>query len=147
MTPYRSILSFLLAIVAVFVVSCSAPTAAKPPSYTVAQIEIFQRSLNDLQQLRDRMGELPSLIQKRDWVNVGSLIHGPLGELRQKMLYLTTNLRSSEQKAAREAAREVFGHIEKIDFAAQTGNYDLAVQNYREAMKDFEAFLAKIPQA
>lgn len=143
---YRSILAGILALLTVFVVSCSSPTATKPPTYTTAQIEQIHKYVPKITELRDRMGALPSLIKNRDWVNVQTFIHGPLGSLRQDMAYLTQNLLTKEQPAARQAAREIFVHLEALDKAAQENNYDLAVENFGEAMKDFNTFLQLIPQ-
>lgn len=147
-TPrYRSILAGILALLTVFVVSCGSPTATKPPTYTTAQIEQIQKYVPKIIEMRDRMSELPSLLKDRNWVDVISLIHGPLGTLRQDMAYLTRNLLPNEQPAARKAAKDVFEHFEGIDKAAQENNYELAVQNFRDALKDLDAFVQLIPKS
>lgn len=146
MARYRSILSWILALLTVFVVSCGSPTAAKPPTYTPAQLEQIEQTASKIQAMRDRLSELATLITSRKWVDVGTFIHGPLGTLRQEMAYLSSNLLKKDQKAARETAKNVFGHLELIDKASQEGDYVVAVQNYAEAVKDFDAFLNLIPQ-
>src|SRR4028119_561762 len=98
MVRSRSILSLILAMVAVFLISCGSPTVAKvPPTYTAAQIEQIKEYAPTLLALRDRMSEIPVLIQRRDWIGVRNFIHGPLGELRLKMTYITRNLLPTDQ--------------------------------------------------
>lgn len=144
-TSYRSLLAVILAMVTALLVSCSSPTATKPPTYTpekIAQIQKFAPTLNDL---REKMAILETDIQNRDWTDVGSFIHGPLGELRQKMSYITRELLPKEQKAASAAAKDLFSRLETINSASSTGNYQTAIDNYQAALKDFDAFLQLIP--
>ena len=148
MARYRSILSLIIVIVATFLVSCGSPTVAKaPPTYTAAQIEQIQQYVPDMVALRDRMSELQMLIKRRDWIDVNNFIHGPLGELRLKMTYVTRNLLAKDQAQASEATRDLFGHLVKIEQAAESGDAPRATLNYREAVADIDTFLQLVPQA
>lgn len=143
---YRSLLAVMLTLVMTFLVSCSSPTAKKPPTYTpdkIAQIQKYAATVTDL---RETMPTLATSIQNRKWTDVGSFIHGPLGELRQKMSYVTRELLPQDQKAAKEAAQDLFSRLQDIDLATEKGNYQKAVDNYRLAIKDFDAFLQLIPE-
>ncbi len=142
---YRSLLAVMLAMVMAFLVSCSSPTATKPPTYTPEKIAQIQKYADTVTELRDKISILETNIQNRDWVEVGSFIHGPLGELRQKMSYITRELLPKDQKAAREAAKDFFTRLESIDLASSSANYQKALDNYRAALKDFDAFLQLIP--
>ena len=147
MVRYRSILSLILVIVATFLVSCGSPTAAKvPPTYTAAAIEQIQQYVPDLIALRTRMSEVPVMIQRSDWVDVSNFIHGPLGELRLKMTYVTRNLLPKDQEAARQATRDLFDDLVKIEQAAEAGDSQAAVRNYEEALAQINKFLQLIPQ-
>ena len=148
MARYRSILSLIIVIVATFLVSCGSPTVAKaPPTYTPAQIEQIQQYVPDMVALRDRMSELQMLIKRRDWIDVSNFIHGPLGELRLKMTYVTRNLLAKDQAQASEATRDLFDHLVKIEQAAESGDAPRATLNYREAVADIDTFLQLVPQA
>ena len=148
MARYRSILSLIIVIVATFLVSCGSPTVAKaPPTYTAAQIEQIQQYVPDMVALRDRMSELQMLIKRRDWIDVSNFIHGPLGELRLKMTYVTRNLLPKDQAQASEATRDLFDHLVKIEQAAASGDAPRATLNYREALGDIDTFLQVVPQA
>jgi photosystem II protein PsbQ len=147
MARYRSILSLILAFVTVFVVSCSSPTAFKPPTYTSAQLETIQGYANDLVAVRDRLPELATLIQNRKWSDVESFIHGPLGELRVQMSTVARDLLPNAQSTALETAKNVFGHLNKLDQAAKDTSYEQAIRQYAEALKDFDAFVQLLPQS
>lgn len=148
MARYRSIITFVLMLLTVFVINCTSVAAAtKAPTYSPDQIEQIQRTASDVKALRSRMQELATLIQNRKWNDVKSFIHGPYGELRAKMLGLSRSLLPDADKQAREAAKAVFGHLVRIDQAADEGNYPLAIRNYSEAIKDFDAFFQLLPNA
>lgn len=147
MVRSRSIVSLILAIVAVFLVSCGGPTAAKlPQTYTPVQIEQIQEYLPDIVSLRNRMSEIPIMIQRRDWIGVRNFIHGPLGELRLKMTYITRNLLPSQQKAAREVTRQLFDDLVKVEQAIEESNTQGAVRNYQATLADINKFLDLVPQ-
>lgn len=148
MARHRSILSLILVIVATFIVSCGGPTAAKvAPTYTATQIEQIQQYVPDLAALRDRMSEIPVFIQRRDWIDVRNFIHGPLGELRLKMTYVTRNLLPQDQEAGRQLTRDLFNDLVKIEQAAEESNSQAAVRNYQAALTDINKFLQLVPQS
>lgn len=146
----RSILAFFLAVLVTFTVSFSNLAAApKTSTYTPAQIEqIQQKYVPPILKARERItSELEPLIKERNWVYVDMFIHGPLGTLRQDMAYLSRNLLPKDQPESRKIAKEVFTHLEALDKAAQIGDYEAAFNNYREALKDIDAFLQIVPKA
>jgi photosystem II protein PsbQ len=146
MRRYRAILSVLFAAIAVFLVSCSAPTqTAKGPIYTPEQIAQIQIYVADVQEMRDRLLAIPPLVQQRKWVDVQSFIHGPLGEMRIRMTRLARSLEPKVQKNALQAAKDVFEHLILIDEATQTGDDRKALLNYNLALQDFDTFLKYVP--
>jgi photosystem II protein PsbQ len=147
MMKYRSVLSVILAAIAVFLVSCSSPAPkVQGPTYTPQQLEQIQNYLADVKELRDRLLEIPPMVQKQEWVDVQTFIHGPLGELRFKMGKLARSLEPKLQKPALAAAQEVFEHLILIDEATQTRDSRKALFNYNQTLKDFDAFLSLVPQ-
>jgi photosystem II protein PsbQ len=136
MIRHRSILALILAFVAVVLVSCSSPTAAKPPTYTSTQLEQLETYRSDLAVMRDRFPELATLITQQQWTSAKNFIHGPLGELRRKMSLVSRNL-----------LPDIFNHLVKIDQAADETDYTTAIRNYNEVVQDIEAFFNLIPSA
>lgn len=142
MQRYRSLLSLVFAIMTIFLVSCSSPVAVAPPAYNPSQVEQIQRYEVVLQGIRDRFPVLAEAIATKNWVDVGTIIHGPLGELRQKTGYAIRNiLPESEVETANQIANKIFVSLEALDKAATTNNLPAAKKNYQEAVKYFDDFL------
>lgn len=146
MKRLKPILSVLLVLVTTLLVSCSSPSKAKIPTvYTPAKIEQLQLYREPLAVTREQMSVLEEYIKSENWVDTRTFIHGPLGELRQAMTNASSRLLQKDQKPAQNLARELFGHLERIDAAAKDRNSNLAQSQYFEALKDFDAYLDLIP--
>lgn len=146
MKRLRSIFPLILALVATILVACGGPTVAKaPPIYTPEKVAQLERYMTPIDTARGRMSELQDLIEKEDWVFVKNFIHGPLGQLRGSMSFVSRSLLPKDQDTAAKTADDFFEHLDRIDLAAKENNYPLAVQQYREAVKDFDAFLKLVP--
>lgn len=147
MARLRSLLGLLLAAITVFVVGCGGANLSQPTTYTadqVAEIEIYSPRVTEL---RDRFPELEDYIRTKDWVNIRSFIHGPMGELRARLGRVAARLLPQDAKQARVLADDLAVHLERLDAAAEDFNQTLAGQEYRLALDDFDAFLSLIPDA
>jgi photosystem II protein PsbQ len=147
MSLFRPLISILLVFISVFVVSCGDGSQVKAPTYSAAQLTQIQTTNKNLTALSDRLPELATLIQNRDWNNVKSFIHGPLGDLRTRMSGLSRELLPGSKEKALAISKEIFVHLNKIDEAAGSNDYQVAIRNYGEALKDFASFEQLIPQA
>ncbi len=146
MSLFRPLISVLLVFISVFIVSCGDGSQAKAPTYSPEQIAQIQTTNKNLTVLRDRFPELATMIQERDWNNVKSFIHGPLGDIRTRMAGLSRELLPGSKEKALAVSKEIFTHLNKIDEAAGAQDYKVAIRNYGEALKDFETFSNLIPQ-
>ncbi|MGB3404933.1 MAG: photosystem II protein PsbQ [Microcoleaceae cyanobacterium] len=147
MKRYRSILACLVALVAVFVVSCGSAEVAAPPTYTTTQLQQIQKYDTTISALRDRMtGELQTSISQRDWVNVDNFIHGPLGTMLQEMNYAIRNLLPDDQPAARKLAKELFNDLVKVGEAAEVADQRSTQTSYQQALQDVDNFLELLPK-
>ena len=147
MRIFRSFLAVVLVLVTTLLVSCSSPSKAKIPNvYTPEKIASLQIYVEPIETARGKMDTLKELIQSNNWVDTRTFIHGPLGELRQDMAILYGKLLPKDQKKARELAKELFGHFERIDAAAKNRTASVAQSQYIEAVTDFDAFLGLVPR-
>lgn len=145
MKRLRAIFSLLLALAATVLVACGGPVAKAPPTYTPELVAQLDRYMTPIETARGRMSELESLIDKEDWVFIRNFIHGPLGQLRGSMSFVSRSLLPKEQGTAARAADELFEHLDRMDLAAKDRNYPVVVQQYKEAIQDFDAFLRLVP--
>jgi photosystem II protein PsbQ len=147
MSLFRPLISILLVFISVLVVSCGDGSQAKAPTYSAAQLAQIQATSKNVKALSDRLPELATLIQERDWNNVKSFIHGPLGDIRTRMSGLSRELLPGSKEQALAISKEIFTHLNKIDEAATNNDYKVAIRNYGEALKDLASFEKLIPQA
>jgi photosystem II protein PsbQ len=144
MSFFRPLISLLLVCIAVLVVSCSDGNV-KAPTYSADQLAQIQQASQNIQKITSRLDELEGYIDRQDWNNVRSFIHGPLGELRSRMTGLSRDLLPAQKDQALKVSKEVFVHLNKIDAAAGDNNRLLAASNYSEALKDLDAFNGLLP--
>ncbi|OKH49600.1 photosystem II protein PsbQ [Phormidium tenue] len=145
MGRFRPLLGILLAVVASCLVACGGPAAKIPTTYTpelLQQVELYTPAVAEL---RDRFPELQSYIQKKDWVNVQSFIHGPMGEMRTRVNRLAGTLLIKDKPQAQSLAKEIYTHLERLDEAAANNQQVIAGQEYRNALDDFDSFLSLVP--
>jgi photosystem II protein PsbQ len=147
MSLFRPLISLLLVFISVFVVSCGDGVQAKAPTYSAAQLVQIQATSKNVSALTDRLPELAAMIQKRDWNNVKSFIHGPLGDIRILMSALSRELLPGTKEQALATSKEIFVHFNKIDEAAGNNDYPAAIRNYGEAMKDIATLTNLVPKA
>ena len=147
MSLFRPLISILLVFISVLVVSCGDGSQAKAPTYSSTQLAQIETTYKNVTALKERLPELAALIQERDWNNVKSFIHGPLGDIRTRMSGLSRELLPGSKEQALAISKEIFVHLNKIDEAAGNNDYKIAIRNYGEALKDFASFEQLIPQA
>ena len=145
MAKYRSAIAFVLMLITVTLVSFGSIAEAKPLSYTPAQVEDIQTYAAEVSALRDRLPELATLIQEENWTFVRNFIHGPMGELRAKMAYISRSLLPADQAKARERATATFQSLVAIDAAAENANYKVAVRSLDKTIKGLDSFLEMVP--
>ena len=145
MGRFRPLLGILLAVVASCLVACGGPAAKIPTTYTpeiLQQVELYTPAVAEL---RDRFPELQGYIQQKDWVNVQSFIHGPMGEMRTRVNRLAGTLLTKDKPQAQALAKEIYSHLERLDEAAANNQQVIAGQEYRNALDDFDSFLSLVP--
>ncbi|MEG4941080.1 photosystem II protein PsbQ [Microcoleus sp. F4-D5] len=147
MTRPRSIFALMMAFLMAFLVSCSSVEAKVPTTYTAAQIQQIERYVPTLTEFRSRMDKLGTLIQKRNWVDTRTYIHGPLGDLRNTMKTVSASLLPSSQKQAVDLTKSLFADLVNIDLAAKDLDYAKVTASYQKAVNDFDSFLQLIPKA
>ena len=146
MKIFRPILSLILVLATTLLVSCSGPNASAPPTYTPEKLEKIKTYRIPLDVARQRIPELGKYINNEDWVNADSFLHGPLGLIRRDLTYLSKALLPDEQEPALNVAKDIFKHLENIDAAVDERNYTVAINQYKEAVSDFDSYASLIPE-
>lgn len=148
MLKLRSVLALILVVVTTLLVSCSSgQVSAPPPTYTLEKIESIQKFVIPIASARQEMSELKQLIDDKNWTDTRNFIHGPLGQLRRDMSYLSRELLPQDTKQATALIKDLFSDFEELDTEAKAQNSSLALQRYNDAVSDFDAFLKLIPES
>ena len=146
MKIFRPILSLILVLATTILVSCGNPAVSAPPTYTPDKLQKIKTYRIPLDVARQRIPELGQYLDKEDWVNADSFLHGPLGLIRRDLTYLSKALLPDEQEPALEMAKDIFGHIQNIDVAVDDHDYNVAISQYNEMVSDLDAYSSLIPQ-
>ncbi len=134
----RSILSAVLVLVAVFLVSCSAPEAAAPPKVDPVKLERIQGYVARVGEFEARFSELQSLIAQRKWSDTASLIHGPLGELRRTLSLLARQLEPGPSAQVQSLSKDLFKALVDLDREAGNNNQAAVISAFNRAKASFD---------
>lgn len=141
----RSLLSLMLVLVATVLVSCSSPTASIPEIYTPEKLQTIKIYRIPVDIAKKDIVSLSGLINDKNWTDVKSVIHGPLGVLRRDLRYLSEALLPDDKAKSLEISEDLFVRLEKLDAAAAEKDYGDAITAYNKAIADYKAYVQLIP--
>ena len=133
----KPMLQFLISLV--LVVACLAL-----PAYAQDYTDIYASRLT---QLNDRLEKLADYVDTQNWVNIRTYIHGPLGEIRRDIAYLSRGLTGSAKQTAKEIGKAIADDLVKLDFAAKNFNAEQVESAYNQVRQDYDRLLQIIPKS
>ena len=69
-----------------------------PPSRVAADMAAITRQAEGFLAARDRLPELATLVNEKDWTFTRNLIHGPMQEVGREMLYINQRLLPADRR-------------------------------------------------
>ncbi|MGD1849961.1 MAG: photosystem II protein PsbQ [Cyanophyceae cyanobacterium] len=145
MTRIRAWLMVLIGAIATFVVGCSGVDSAAEAAKAAAQAANLEIYVPAVVELRDRFPEVEPAFANKKWRDIQTFVHGPLGELRQRMARVSRNLPDDQQKSAAKVTSDLLDSLLAMDEAAGRFNYVAAEQEYEKAIAALDAFLELVP--
>lgn len=141
----RSMMAVFLAAIATLLVSCGGGQVSAPQTYSADQIAQIAVYAGRIQTSKDRLPELAGYIRDENWANIDNFIHGPLGELRERMNRLAFQLLPNDKADALALSEEISDDLE--DMSAAVGAFDSNRTNraYIRFAKDLSTFLNLVP--
>ena len=79
---------------------------------------------------RDRLPELATLVNERDWTFTRNLIHGPMQEVGREMLYINQRLLPADRPEAEKLATALKTALAQLDEAARLQDGDKLRKGY-----------------
>ena len=142
----RSIMGVFLVAIATLLVSCgSGPKAVAPPTYSADQLSQIAIYAGRIQTSKDRLPELAGYIREENWANIDNFIHGPLGELRERMNRLAFQLLPADKADALKLSDAISEDLEAMSAAVTAFDSNRTNQAYIRFAKDLSTFLDLVP--
>ena len=140
-----------LAAVALVVLLCVgfiSPAEAKGKAAKTISPEdmaVIRRQAEEFMEAKDRLPELASLVNERDWVFTRNLIRGPMQPLGREMLYINQRLLPQDRKEADKRAAELKTALAELDEAARLQDGSRLTKEYSRVASGFGAYAEMIP--
>jgi len=111
-----------------------------------ADLALITRQAEGFLSARDRLPDLASLVNKRDWTFTRNLIHGPMQEVGREMLYINQRLPKAEQAEANARAKALKDALADLDEAARLQDADALRKGYIKVASTFGLYAQILPQ-
>ena len=105
----------------------------------------IRKQAEEFMEAKDRLPELASLVNERDWVFTRNLIRGPMQPLGREMLYINQRLLPEDRKEADKRAAELKTALAELDEAARLQDGSRLTKEYSRVASGFGAYAEMIP--
>ena len=115
----RRLVGLCLAVVLCVGLAACGEGKAKTPTLSPDDIAYIERQAEGFLAARDRLPELATLVNERDWTFTRNLIHGPMQEVGREMLYINQRLLPADRPEATKLSNELKAALAQLDEAAR----------------------------
>jgi photosystem II protein PsbQ len=139
-----------LALLLVGAVLCFGLTAcgdgkAKTPTLSAEDIAIIERQAEGFLEARNRLPELATLVNEKDWTFTRNLIHGPMQEVGREMLYINQHLLPADRPEANRLADNLKTALAQLDEAAVQQDGEKLRKAYIKVASGFGLYAQVLP--
>ncbi|MEY4353159.1 MAG: photosystem protein PsbQ [Cyanobacteriota bacterium] len=142
----RSLMALAIAVVLSVSLAACDGGRSKAAVLSPDDIAAITRQAEGFLAARDRLPDLASLVNKRDWTFTRNLIHGPMQEVGRQMLYINKRLLPSEQAEANKLANNLKAALADLDEAARLQDGDALRKGYIKVASSFGLYAQILPQ-
>lgn len=150
--PFTTLLQHLrrLALLLVGAALCFGLTAcgnakAKVPTLSANDIATIERQAEGFLAARNRLPELATLVNEKDWTFTRNLIHGPMQEVGREMLYINQHLLPADRAEAGKRADNLKSALAQLDEAAVQQDGDKLRKAYIKVASGFGLYAQVLP--
>lgn len=125
----------------------SEAAAAKkaPASISPADMAAITRQAEGFLAARDRLPELATLVNEKDWTFTRNLIHGPMQEVGREMLYINQRLLPADRPEATKRADALKTAMAELDEAARLQDGEALRKAYIKVASGFGLYAQVLP--
>ena len=139
-----------LALVVLAGVLCLGLTAcdggkAKAPTLSADDIAYIERQAEGFLAARNRLPELATLVNEKDWTFTRNLIHGPMQEVGRQMLYINQRLLPAERPEATKLSTQLKTALADLDEAARLQDGENLRKAYIAVASGFGRYAQVLP--
>ncbi|MFM7676624.1 MAG: photosystem II protein PsbQ [Synechococcus sp.] len=132
-------------LLSVSLAACDGSQGRKPPSISPADMAVITRQAEGFLSARDRLPELATLVNERDWTFTRNLIHGPMQEVGREMLYINQRLLPADRAEAGARAEKLKTALAQLDEAARLQDGDKLRKAYIQVASGFGLYAQVLP--
>jgi len=136
----------LVAVLSIGLVACDGGGSAKAAVLSPEALAGIQRQADGFFAAKDRLPELATLVNERNWVFTRNLIHGPMQEVGREMLYINKLLLPSERAEATQRANELKASLADLDEAARLQDGEALRRAYIKVASGFGLYAQLLPE-
>jgi len=134
-----------LAVVLSFGLTACSGANAKAPSLSADDIAVIERQAEGFLAARDRLPELATLVNERDWTFPRNLIHGPMQEVGREMSYINQRLLPADRPEAEKRATALKTALAQLDEACRLQDGDKLRKAYIKVASGFGLYAQVFP--
>ena len=106
---------------------------------------VIRRQADEFMEAKERLPELATLVNERDWVFTRNLLRGPMQPLGREMLYINQRLLPQNRKEADKRAAELKNALAELDEAARLQDGSRLTKEYSRVASGFGSYAEMIP--
>lgn len=146
LSALRRLAAFCLCLVLCFgLAACSGNAKAKPATISPVDMAVIRRQAEGFLSAQERLPELATLVNQRDWTFTRNLIHGPMQEVGREMLYINQRLLPQERAKAEALAASLKSSLAELDEAARLQDGTKLQKAYVDVATGFSNYVKVIP--
>ena len=143
----RFVLMLVLSVALGSSLLASEAAAAKkaPTTISPADMAAITKQAEGFLAARDRLPELATLVNERNWVFTRNLIHGPMQEVSREMLYINQRLLPVDRPEATKRANNLKSALADLDEAARQQDGEALRKAYIKVASGFGLYAQVFP--
>ena len=145
--PLRRLVLVLLGAVLClgFATSAEAKVKTKAAVLSPDDLAVIERQAEGFLAARDRLPELATLVNEKNWTFTRNLIHGPMQEVGREMLYINQHLLPADRAEATQRANKLKTALAQLDEAATLQDGDKLRKAYIKVASGFGLYAQMLP--
>lgn len=135
-----------LAVVLSFGLAACDSGKARAASLSADDIAYIEHQAEGFLAARDRLPELATLVNEKDWTFTRNVIHGPMQEVSRQMLYINQHLLPADRPEATKRANALKAALADLDEAARLQDGDALRKSYVKVASGFGLYAQLLPE-